>query len=163
MLKILLSLAKIIGYILSPVILFLYRFISRRPPQKPDFTGDIVLVTGAAQGLGKELALQFAVQGGVLVLWDINKSKLEETRAELVSLGHKVFAYVVDCSKREEIYKYAERVTEEVGSVSVLVNNAGVVYANTILDLKDRDIDLSHNVNIMAHYWVSSFIVIKYT
>ena len=155
MLWFLLSFAKIIGYILSPLIFFLYRLISRRSPPKPDFSGDIVLVTGAAQGLGKELALQFATQGGVIVLWDINGSKLEETRAELVSGGYEVFAYVVDCSKREEVYETAERVKEEVGNVSVLVNNAGVMCVKTVQDLKDHEIDSVHNINVMTHYWVS--------
>lgn len=155
MLWVLVSLAKTIGYILSPIIVALYRCVSRTKPPAPDFKGDIVLVTGGSQGLGRELALEFSSHGGVVVLWDINETKLEETRAEIQSKGHEVFAYVVDCSDREQVYQVAERVKEEVGNVSVLVNNAGVAYIRNFLDLKDHEIDHVHNVNTMSHYWVS--------
>lgn len=148
------SLLKAIGYLLSSFICFLRQCI-RNSSSNVDFKDDIVLITGAAQGLGKELALEFASRGGVIVLWDINETKIEETRAQLKSQGCDVFAYVVDCSNREEVYRAAEMVKEEVGNVSVLVNNAGVMHVGRILDLKDYEIDYSHSVNALSHYWVS--------
>ena len=100
------------------------------------------------------LTLQFAHHGSILVLWDINKAKLLETCSQLTSQGHEAFAYVVDCSKREKVYQAAERVKQEVGNVSVLVNNAGIVNTKSILDLTDEDIVQEVNINFLAHYWV---------
>lgn len=154
MLSILFSVIKIIGLTLSPIIKFLFIYILRRKPAKPDFSNDIVLVTGAAQGLGKELARKFSDHGGTLVLWDINESTLEETRSQFVSQDRQVFAYVVDCSKKEDVRRAAERVKEEVGNVSVLVNNAGVTCVKSVLDLNDQEINNVYDVNTIAHYWV---------
>ena len=150
----LLSLIKAIGYTFSPLFIFLYRFIFRRPSPKPNFNDDIVLVTGGAQGLGKELALEFCNLGGVIVLWDLNETKLEETRAEIASKGCEVFTYVVDCTNKEAVYRTAKRVKDEVGDVSVLVNNAGVLHTGGILELPEHKIEQTYSVNTLAHYWV---------
>ena len=126
-----------------------------KSPPAPDFRSDVVLVTGAAQGLGKALAFKFAQYGAsTLVLWDIQEEKLGTVRDELRALGHEVFAYTVDCSKRDEIHRAAQRVREEVGVVSVLVNNAGVMPAKPLLELKDSEIERTFQVNILAYIWV---------
>lgn len=92
-----------------------------------------------------------------MVLWDINEAKLSETSSQLLSQGHEVFAYVVDCSKKDEVYKAAEKVKEEVGNVSVLVNNAGTMAGKSILEFEDEDIEKTVGINILAHFWVSNF------
>ena len=73
----------------------------------------------------------------------------------MTSQGYEVFAYVVDCSKKDEIYQTAERVKEEVGNVSMLVNNVGIVNCKSILELKDEEIIRTVDINFLAHYWVS--------
>ena len=75
----------------------------------------------------------------------------EEVRVK----GHKAHPYVVDCSKREKVYEVAGRVREEVGVVSVLVNNAGVVGGRSLLETSDESIERTFAVNTLAHYWVS--------
>ena len=123
--------------------------------KQPNFSCDIVLITGAAQGLGKELALQFSECGATVVLWDINETKLRQTCSEITAQGREAFGYVVDCSKKEQIYEMAEKVKDQVGNVSVLVNNAGVLYGKMITELEDEDIEKTINVNFLSHYWVS--------
>ena len=152
------SVVKIIGYTLSPIFKAIFRLVSRKPRQKPNFKNDIILITGAAQGVGKDLAIEFAEHGGTLVLWDINETKLQETCSQITSQGYEAFAYVVDCSKKDEIYQTAERVKEEVGDVSVLVNNAGIMYGKSILDLKEEEVELSFKINTLAHFWVSRIL-----
>ena len=78
-----------------------------------------------------------------------------ETCSQLTSQGHEAFAYVVDCSKREEVYQAAEKVKEEVGNVSVLVNNAGTMAGKSILEFDDEDIERTIGINLLAHFWVS--------
>lgn len=123
----------------------------------PDFSADVCLITGAAQGLGRELALKFAKCGATLVLWDINEEKVFEVAEEVRDLGNEVFAYVCDCSNREEVYRVAERVKQEVGDVAILVNNAGVVSGKRLLENSDADIENTFKVNTLSRYWVSPF------
>lgn len=121
----------------------------------PDLSADVCLVTGAAQGLGRQLALKFAECGATMVLWDINEEKVFSVAEEVRALGNEAFAYVCDCSNREEVYRVAERVRREVGDVAILVNNAGVVSGKRLLENSDANIEKTFQVNTLAHYWVS--------
>ena len=131
----------------------LWGLIRRKDP--PNFSCDIVLITGGAQGLGRELALLFSSAGATIVLWDINQEKLRETVSEITARGCEAFGYVVDVSKREEIKEGAERVREEVGNVSVLVNNAGVLPGKLVKEFKEGEFEKTITVNFLSHYWVS--------
>ena len=76
---------------------------------------------------------------------------------EIKKEGGAAHPYVVDCSKREEVYRMAGRVKEEVGNVAVLVNNAGIAPEKAFVngDLKDEEIEKTYAVNALALYWVS--------
>ncbi|XP_010225125.1 PREDICTED: short-chain dehydrogenase/reductase family 16C member 6-like, partial [Tinamus guttatus] len=79
-------------------------------PCKKNLAGEIVLITGSAKGIGRQLALKFASLGTTLVLWDIDEEGNKETRALAQEKGAKrVFAYKCDCSNREEVYEQAEK------------------------------------------------------
>ncbi|XP_041379180.1 uncharacterized oxidoreductase YciK-like [Gigantopelta aegis] len=121
----LLKVCKIIGIILWSITVNFIRLCFKRTQPKPNFTYDIVLITGAAQGLGKELALQFSECGATVVLWDINETKLRQTCSEITAQGREAFGYVVDCSKKEQIYKAAEQVRDEVDFESLLTLDDG--------------------------------------
>ena len=126
----------------------------------PDFSADVCLVTGAAQGLGRQLALKFAECGATLVLWDINEEKVFTVAEEVRALGNEAFAYVCDCSNREEVYRVAERVKREVGDVAILVNNAGMVSGKKLMESSDADIEKTFQVNTLAHFWVRHLNII---
>ena len=129
----------------------------RRRVQK-DYGEEICLVTGAAQGLGRALALELAKRYAVLVIWDVKKEKLEEVADEIKEIGSKVYPYVCDCSSREDIYRVAEKVKKEVGPVSVLINNAGInLSAQTVMDVDDEGLEQTFKVNTLAHVWVRKF------
>ncbi|XP_036406502.1 epidermal retinol dehydrogenase 2 [Megalops cyprinoides] len=125
-----------------------------QPPRK-DVEGEIALVTGAAHGIGKMIAQELGRFGATLVLWDVNWDALDKTAKELRrTLDVRVYAYACDCSRRTEVYKVAELVKREVGDVSILVNNAGVVtgkYAFT--EAPDNLVDRTLRVNVAAHFW----------
>ena len=126
-----------------------------------DVSKDIVLITGGASGLGRLMALKFAKLGSTVVIWDLNLAGLEETRKlveELRSKRDKVgkcHHFQVDISDRFKVYAAAERVKQEVGSVSILINNAGVVQGKRFLELDDKMIVKTFDVNTLAHFWVS--------
>ncbi|XP_029779328.1 epidermal retinol dehydrogenase 2 isoform X1 [Suricata suricatta] len=124
------------------------------PRPRKSVAGEIVLITGAASGMGRLLALSFARLGAVVVLWDINKEGNEETCRMAREAGAvRVYAYTCDCSRREEVYRVAEQVKKEVGDVSILINNAGIVTGHGFLDCPEELIEKSLDVNFKAHLW----------
>nr|XP_035952636.1 estradiol 17-beta-dehydrogenase 11-like isoform X2 [Halichoerus grypus] len=124
------------------------------PKKRKSVTGEIVLITGAGHGIGRLTAYEFAKLNSKLVLWDINKG-IEDTAAECRRLGAKAYAFVVDCSNRENIYSSAKKVKEEIGDVSILVNNAGVVYTSDLFATQDTQIEKTFEVNVLAHFWTT--------
>jgi all-trans-retinol dehydrogenase (NAD+) len=127
-----------------------------------EITGsDVVLITGAGSGLGRQFAIKFAELGcKKLILWDISEPGLQETKSlvESPKYGSKAWIYTVDVTQRNQVYEYAERVKRDLGScfnVTYLINNAGVVAGNNILDLKDESIIRTFEVNAISHFWVS--------
>ncbi|XP_030879585.1 estradiol 17-beta-dehydrogenase 11 isoform X2 [Leptonychotes weddellii] len=125
------------------------------PKKRKSVTGEIVLITGAGHGIGRLTAYEFAKLKSTLVLWDINKHGIEDTAAECRRLGAKAYAFVVDCSNREDIYSSAKKVKEEIGDVSILVNNAGVVYTSDLFATQDTQIEKTFEVNVLAHFWTT--------
>ncbi|XP_004629318.1 estradiol 17-beta-dehydrogenase 11 [Octodon degus] len=125
------------------------------PKKKKSVAGEIVLVTGAGHGIGRLTAYEFAKRKSKLVLWDINKHGIEETAMECRKLGAQAHGFVVDCSNREDIYSSAKKVKEEIGDVSILVNNAGVVYTSDLFATQDPQIEKTFEVNVLAHFWTT--------
>jgi short-subunit dehydrogenase len=74
---------------------------------------------------------------------------------EVREKGREAHSYVVDCSKREEVYRVAGLVRDEVGDVAVLINNAGVFFLGNYVsgELSDEQIEKTFSVNALAHYW----------
>lgn len=118
---------------------------------------DVVLITGGGSGLGRSLAVTFARHGvKKIVLWDINDDGMKETKSlvESPKFNSKCWIYVCDVSDRHKVYEMASYVKRDVGTVTILVNNAGVVSGSNILDLKDEQIIRTFEINSLAHFWV---------
>ncbi|NWT00650.1 RDHE2 dehydrogenase, partial [Mionectes macconnelli] len=124
------------------------------PRRKKNVSGEIVLITGAASGIGRCLSLKFARLGATLVLWDINQEGLKETvRLARENGAARVHCYICDCSKRQDVYRVADQVKKEVGDVNILVNNAGIVTGKAFIDSPDSLVEKTMEVNAMAHFW----------
>jgi all-trans-retinol dehydrogenase (NAD+) len=118
--------------------------------------GSRALVTGAASGLGRLLALEMAREGAELVLWDIVKERLDAVAAEVASAGSRpVHAYLCDVGDREHVQAVAARVLAEAGPVDILVNNAGIVSGQTFLELPDPKIEATFRINTLALFWTT--------
>lgn len=97
---------KILRCLLESLI---YKIISKK---KKNVAGEIVLITGAASGLGRLMAIKFASLGAILVLWDINEEgNIETCRLAKEKGDVKAFAYKCDCTNRQEIYRVADQVS----------------------------------------------------
>ncbi|XP_008590893.1 PREDICTED: short-chain dehydrogenase/reductase family 16C member 6-like [Galeopterus variegatus] len=141
-------LGKFLYYLLESLA---YKIIPRR---RKDVAGEIVLITGAGSGLGRLLSIHFASYGAILVLWDINQEGNMETRRLAQEKGAvKVFAYQCDCSNRQEVYRVAAQVRKEVGDVTILINNAGIVTGKLFLDIPDHMVEKTFLVNAFSHFW----------
>jgi short-subunit dehydrogenase len=104
-----------------------------------DFTSKVVVITGAAHGLGEATAKAFAARGAKLALCDIDSDGLQEAKAMLEARGTAVMTGVVDVTQASQFEEFSERVYEEFGHVDVLVNNAGVVLAGRMEDMTLED------------------------
>jgi len=112
------------------------------------FRDRVVLVTGAAQGIGRRMALRFHAAGATLVAWDVDGAGLSTLAAQL--RGERVHGYVCDLADPAAIDVQAARVLAEVGPVDVLVNNAGVVNGRPLLALADHEIARTLQVNTLS-------------
>ncbi|XP_010740665.3 retinol dehydrogenase 10 [Larimichthys crocea] len=124
-------------------------------PRLKCIDGELCLITGAGGALGRLFALEFAKEGARLVLWDCNTAANEQTAKLARELGAQVHTFTVDLSKRQSIYETAGRVREEVGEISILVNNAGVVAGRRLLECPDELLERTLLVNCHALFWMT--------
>ena len=92
------------------------------------FYGKKVLVTGAASGIGRLMALAFAGRGADIIVVDLNVAGAEKVVKEIHDIGRQAWAYGVDISSIESIRSLRQQVKADIGKIDGLVNNAGVVF-----------------------------------
>ncbi|XP_022126313.2 17-beta-hydroxysteroid dehydrogenase 13 isoform X2 [Pieris rapae] len=130
----------------------LYRFFV--PPEPKSVNGEIVLITGAGHGMGREMALRFGRLGSVIVCVDINPKGNEETAEMVKENKGKAHTYKCDVTDREAINQLIEKVRKEVGEVTILVNNAGIMPCKPLLQTNEKEIRLAFEVNVLSHLWL---------
>jgi len=128
------------------------RLLSREGKRK-SFTGKIVLVTGAASGLGRGIALAFARAGSDLVLVDIDEGGLRETASMVEGCGSRSMVKRVDVSDRGRMEAMAGEVLSKWGRVDILVNNAGVGVGGELVNIPMEDIEWITGINLMGEIY----------
>lgn len=103
--------------------------------------GRVALVTGASQGIGRACALALAAEGATVALAARNEAKLAEVQAEIVAAGGRAEAFALDVASEESIRSCAKAVQERLGTVAILVNNAGITRDGLVLRMKRADWD----------------------
>ncbi|HEX6840923.1 MAG TPA: SDR family NAD(P)-dependent oxidoreductase [Stellaceae bacterium] len=102
--------------------------------------GTVAVVTGAASGIGRALALKLAQEGCMLALGDVDAAGLAESAAAIRQIGVRVSTHQVDVSDAAAMEGFRDAVLREHGRVALLVNNAGVAIAGTVAELSLDDI-----------------------
>jgi meso-butanediol dehydrogenase/(S,S)-butanediol dehydrogenase/diacetyl reductase len=112
------------------------------------FDGKTVLITGAAEGMGRAITLAFAREGAIVLPTDINLELLAKTAQDAAQLsGRPVDHFKLDVTKRADIEAVVKAIVEKHGRIDVLINNAGVSTHHRVVDLTDEEWDFCMNVN----------------
>ncbi len=127
--------------------------LSRRSMSGDSFNGKVVLVTGAASGLGRALALEFARAGSRVAVIDVDENGLGETAAGAEAMGAQVFARRVDVASWEQMESFAKDLLAGWGAVDILVNNAGVGVAGELKEVAIADFDWIVGINLMGEVY----------
>lgn len=112
-------------------------------------------ITGAAQGIGKSIAIGMAKEGANIAVADTNIEKANTTAQEIKSLGIKSLAIKLDVSKQNEVEFAFETFIKELGRLDILVNNAGITKDALVLRMKDEDWDTVLDINLKGTFLCS--------
>ncbi|HYB03087.1 MAG TPA: SDR family NAD(P)-dependent oxidoreductase [Nitrososphaerales archaeon] len=123
------------------------------------FENKVVLVTGAARGIGFGIAKAFLNEGASVAINDINPASLEKAREELAGSRDSARTYVADVSNSQQVEALVEKILSEFGSIDVLVNNAGVATPTPYLDLKEEEWDRVMTINLKGAVIVSQQVL----
>lgn len=121
----------------------------------------IAIITGAARGIGKAIALDMALQGFHCALLDINTEDLNNTTQLINQKGLKAESFEVDISNVNQIKKTVERINQKNGTIYALVNNAGILSISNIMDLVEDEWDRIMNVNVKSAVFMTQ-LALKY-
>ena len=114
-----------------------------------------VFITGAAQGIGKAIAVGMAKEGANIAIADTNIEKAETTAHEIEAMGVKGLAIKLDVSKQSEVVSAFEAFIKKFGRLDILVNNAGITKDALVLRMKDADWDAVININLKGTFLCS--------
>lgn len=115
--------------------------------------GKVALITGAARGIGKAIALKFAEEGADVAITDIviNEAGLETVK-ELEAFGRKVKAYASNAADFEDTHKVVEQIRADFGKIDILVNNAGITRDTLMLRMTEEQWDSVIAVNLKSAF-----------
>lgn len=126
---------------------------------KDKFEGHVVLVTGAAQGIGAVTATSFAVQGASVVLVDLNETKLKETAAKLTSEGGKIIYRVCNLTDDDAVIQTIDEVASTMGKIDVLVHLAGIYPFKPLLDVTTDEYRRIMSVNMDSTFFITKAVL----
>ena len=119
------------------------------------FDGKVVIVTGAAHGIGQGIATAFAHEGASVFGLDVDAAGLRTTEQALLAAGTRFTAIVADVAMPTDITRSIERIQSEAGRIDVLVNNAGINMNKRIAELELSDWERVFNINLRGAYLMS--------
>lgn len=111
------------------------------------FKHKVAAITGAASGMGRELAVELAKQGCEVAISDVNETGLAETAALARAYGVKVTSQKLDVANREAVYAWADQVVADHGKVNLVFNNAGVALGSTVEGMSYEDFEWLMGIN----------------
>jgi len=118
----------------------------------------VVLITGAAKGIGKGIAKAYAEEGASVILTDILPI-LDDTRDEISKICQsKIISQKMDVRNVEDIKRIVKLAINEFGKIDILINNAGICIGNLVIDISEKEWDLIFNVNVKGVFNCSKIV-----
>lgn len=115
--------------------------------------GKTAIVTGAARGIGKAIAIRFAQEGANVAFTDLAiDDNAKATEAEIAALGVKVKAYASNAASFEDTHAVVENIVKDFGRVDILVNNAGITRDGLMMRMTEQQWDMVINVNLKSAF-----------
>ncbi|HQF11018.1 MAG TPA: 3-oxoacyl-[acyl-carrier-protein] reductase, partial [Paludibacteraceae bacterium] len=115
--------------------------------------GKVAIVTGAARGIGKSIAIKLAEEGADIAFTDlVIDENASNTQKEIESLGVKVKAYASNAANFEETHAVVEEIQKEFGHIDILVNNAGITRDGLLIRMTESQWDSVINVNLKSAF-----------
>lgn len=120
-----------------------------------DFAGKVVVVTGGANGIGKETAREFAVRHGAVAIVDRDEKAGAATAKELAAAGGNVHFFPTDVGVRAQVEKLIPAIVAKFGGIDILINNAGIQRYGSVLSTPEELWDEVMSANLKSAYLMS--------
>lgn len=120
-----------------------------------DLSGKVAIVTGAAQGIGKGIAIRLADAGASVIIADINLEVAKKTAEEIKAAGFEAKAMQADVSKVVDAEKMVKEVVDVFGDLHILVNNVGIYPSTKTIDMTEAFWDKTLDINLKGTMFVS--------
>jgi 3-oxoacyl-[acyl-carrier protein] reductase len=125
-----------------------------------DLKGKIALVTGASRGIGQAIALALAKEGvDVAVNYRVRRNEAEFVRDQIEKLGRRAIAVGADVSSAADVARMAETVQRELGTASILVNNAAIIRPRPLEEITEQNWDEVVDVNLKSQFLVTQALL----
>lgn len=121
--------------------------------------GKVVLVTGAASGIGKQIGMNFLKDGAIVVFCDINDEKVQSLNRLLKETGDSGLALQCDVTKEEEIEALVQKILTTYGRIDVLINNAGLQHVASIEDFPAEKFEYMIQVMLVAPFIMTKLVL----
>ena len=122
-------------------------------------SGKVAIVTGAAQGMGAAIAGRLAQEGAKVIVSDINGEKAKQVAEKINAAHHNALAIKMDVTQEHEIAEMVQETLERYGTISILVNNAGILYSTRVDDVTKAEWDAVLDVNLNGTFLCSKAVL----
>ncbi len=115
--------------------------------------GKTAIITGAARGIGKAIALKFAQEGANIAFTDLAiDDNAKQTEKEIEAFGVKVKGYASNAADFDDTHKVVEEIVKDFGQIDILVNNAGITRDGLMMRMTEQQWDMVINVNLKSAF-----------
>jgi 3-oxoacyl-[acyl-carrier protein] reductase len=123
------------------------------------FHGQVAVISGGADGLGRAIATRLGAEGAKLAIYDNNPGKLQSTVAGLLEAGYEARGFTVDISVEQDIARAFKEVADHFGGIDIMINSAGIVgpTSTSVLDYSVDDFDKVYRVNLRGAFLMSKY------
>jgi len=114
--------------------------------------GNVTLITGGGQGIGRSIALLFAEEGSDIAICDVNPDSLNQTKDEIKEKNRDCLTFTADVTKFDQVEDVVNEILDKFGRIDILVNNAGITRDSLLVRMSEEDWDRVLDVNLKGSF-----------